>query len=351
MKRFYFVFVLLICLFICGCKSATNNQDNPGESGNNMIKQEPLFLLNGSENESIEVGSSYIEEGISVTSGYRYEIEGTLDTNNVGVYELHYLVKNESNETVKTFIRIISVVDTTSPIFVETENFDLYEKQEYTLEDFISDYYDNFTNKRNITVNILTPLFFNEPGTYVIKIELFDESGNKSLFVKKVNVLALNNYNDVNEFVNAMIEYKKAVWLLNDLIEINIDENTRLQYNTTNQILELRVKYSSTYADYAYVNIQPANNTYKSSYLTYQLNKRNEEQQEVYVLGFIAVNVDLNKKYNKDYSFDLGEYSNNDYEFFGTTKNEMLQIANECMLQTVQIYQGYIKYNWTELKK
>ena len=95
---------------------------------NNKIEQKPLVFLNGPESENIEVGSSYIEEGVSVASGYRYEIEGTLDTNNVGVYELHYLIKNESNEIVKTFTRIISVVDTISPIFVETESFDLYEK-------------------------------------------------------------------------------------------------------------------------------------------------------------------------------------------------------------------------------
>ena len=350
MKKFFLLLSLLIIIFAVGCKSQ-NNTIEPEQHQNNTIEQEPTFLLNGSENKSIEVGSTYIEEGVSVTSGYRYEIEGTLDTNNVGVYELHYLVKNESNETVKTFIRIINVVDTTSPKFVETDSFDLYEKQEYTLEDFISDYYDNFTNKKNIAVNVLTPLSFNEPGTYEIRIEFVDETGNKSLFVKKVNVLALNNYNDVNEFVNAMIEDKKAVWLLNDLIEINIDENTRLQYNTTNQILELRVKYSSNYADYAYVNIQPVNNSYKSSFLTYQLNKRNEEQQKMYILGFNAFDVDLNKKYNEDFSCDLMEYSDNDYEFFGTTKNEMLQVANECILQSIQIFQEYIKYNWTELKK
>lgn len=320
-------------------------------SPNNKTEQKPLVFLNGPESKNIEVGSSYIEEGVSVTAGYRYEIEGVLDTSNVGVYELHYLIKNESNETVKTFIRIINVIDTTAPIFVEAESFELYTKQEYTLEDFISDYYDNFTTKKNININILTPLIFNEPGTYEIKIEFVDEADNKSLFVKEVNVLALNNYNDVNEFVNAMIEDKKAIWILNDLIEINIDENIRLQYNTTNQILELRVKYSSNYADYAYVNIQPANNSYKSSFLTYQLNKKDEEQQKVYILGFSTFDVDLNKKYNEDYSFDLAEYSNNDYEFFGVTKNEMLQVANECILQTIQIYQGYIHYNWTELKK
>ena len=81
MKKIFVFFIIFIMFIVVGC--GNNNDDNKEENDKEPI----IILLNGKSKNKIEVGSSYIEEGVSMPSGYRFEISGSIDSNVVGEYD------------------------------------------------------------------------------------------------------------------------------------------------------------------------------------------------------------------------------------------------------------------------
>lgn len=338
MKKIFIFFIIFIMFIVIGC--GNNNDDNKEEND----KEQIIILLNGKSKNKIEVGSSYIEEGVSMPRGYRFEISGSIDSNVVGEYDLDYLVYDSSDTLVKTLSRKVYVIDTTGPVVVGQETNEYHTNYEYQLSDFVLDYYDLGTIKGKITVNPLSSFKFNKSGDYEIKIEFIDECNNKTTFTKNIVVVdETSAYTDVNDFIDEMDNLGKVIWSQTDVI-INVDENTRLRYYFKEAYLEIKIRVETKLGDYADVSIMPsvgATISYTQCVMNYVIYNKAEQK---YTWSNCNP-MDLTKNY-EDFSSINVNVTMNDLKL--DQEKVTLEYKEKCFEGYV-LYRKYLDYNWSEL--
>jgi hypothetical protein len=120
----------------------------------------PVIRLIGDREVTIEVGSTYTEQGATVTDNYdenlTVTITGTVDTNVVGTYTVYYNATDSNGNSAVEITRLVHVVDTTEPVINLTNtDLDIEIEVDNTNPNQYTEEYgtitDNYDATRNIT--------------------------------------------------------------------------------------------------------------------------------------------------------------------------------------------------------
>lgn len=151
----------------------------------------PSIKLNGEEEIILNLGEEYRELGaisylkkkdISDT----IEIEGNVNTNKIGIYELTYTSLNKKNNQKAEIKRKVNVVDTISPNITlkGKEEVSLYLNQKYEEPGYeVSDNYDESLDEK---VTISGEVDTTKVGTYELTYIVADSSNNTSIAKRKI---------------------------------------------------------------------------------------------------------------------------------------------------------------------
>jgi hypothetical protein len=146
----------------------------------------PVISLNGKADLSIEVGSTYTDEGATATDNYDEVITDKIVTVNsvvtdkVGTYTVTYNVTDNRGNKAVEVVRTVNVVDTTKPVIsliggsdetVILELGDTYEEPGF----IATDNYDKDITDKVIITSTINP---NVIGTYTVTYNVVDAIGN-----------------------------------------------------------------------------------------------------------------------------------------------------------------------------
>lgn len=138
------------------------------------------FSLIGGSDVTLEVHTDFTDLGalslnLDASAG-TYSVEGSVDTDVVGVYTLTYTMEGVDTPLVKT----VNVVDTTPPVItLDTVNLVYGEYTDQSWLDYIDNVTDNYSE--NITVEVSeSTVDYNATGTYDVTIKATDEAGNET---------------------------------------------------------------------------------------------------------------------------------------------------------------------------
>ncbi len=143
----------------------------------------PEISLNGSSNITLNLGENYEEYG--ATSSFQGQdttssisIEGDIDINKVGEYELTYTTLNSITKKSSSIKRIVNVVDTTPPtISLQGENnISLYVNDSYQEPGYTAT--DNYDGDITAQVVKTGEVASSKPGTYELTYSVSDSSSN-----------------------------------------------------------------------------------------------------------------------------------------------------------------------------
>lgn len=163
------VFLVLLTLFGCEAK-------------------EEVFL-NGDVSHTHEINTEYVDQGVSIPEGYTVVVEGTVNISVLGQNILMYTVLDNEGITIKTFTRVVNIVDTIAPAFdpIETLNLEVYEHSDINWESYVKELNDN--SNLEITLTIEEAIDFNTLGTYTVLVKAADTSNNEFSRTFNVNVV------------------------------------------------------------------------------------------------------------------------------------------------------------------
>lgn len=148
---------------------------------------ETEIYINGTVEETIEIGVEYVDSGVNCPETYSVITQGSVNTAQFGTYRLKYLVYSDAGEEVKVLYRYVRVVDTTPPVYIEGQNIPtLHAGFTYSVNDFLEEYTDNYQNG-GVSVEP-SKVLFTTPGSHEIQFTLSDSSGNQTVYTKTVDV-------------------------------------------------------------------------------------------------------------------------------------------------------------------
>lgn len=163
----------------------------------------PTIYLNGEDNITINYKDNYNDMGAkSYILGKDYsshiKIDGEVNTNKVGTYEIKYIIKVNYLKRSNYVTRKITVVDKEAPIInlkgekeINIKLGSNYEENGFSAEDNVD---GNITDKVKITNNIDK----NKVGKYEVIYTVTDSSNNTSNIVRYVNVIEKKVLNLIN---------------------------------------------------------------------------------------------------------------------------------------------------------
>lgn len=156
-----------------------------------------LFVLSGCgsgnkislipSQDTIELHSSWTDPGAKVIVGSSEKniySKDNVDTSKLGVYKLNYFYEDK----IKTYhiIRYVIVVDQTNPIITLKPGVDTIKIGEEWV-DSGAIVIDN--SNENLTISVIGSIDNKTSGTYEIKYEATDSSGNKAIVIRYVDVI------------------------------------------------------------------------------------------------------------------------------------------------------------------
>ncbi len=154
----------------------------------------PTIYLNGEDNITINYNDNYNDMGaksyiLGKDYSSRIKIDGEVNTNKVGTYEIKYIIKVNYLKRSNYVTRKITVVDKEAPIInlkgekeINIKLGSNYEENGFSAEDNVD---GNITDKVKITNNIDK----NKVGKYEVIYTVTDSSNNTSNIVRYVNVI------------------------------------------------------------------------------------------------------------------------------------------------------------------
>ena len=156
------------------------------------INQNVTFRLIGEEIITIDVGSSYEDEGVTATAfdkdiSDKVQIKNKVDYNKIGSYDINYYLTYVGKIYMLT--RTINIVDSVSPeIKLNGNNFiTIYVGEEYEDEGAVA--YDNYDGDVSDKIEVTSEVDSNKAGNYIITYDVKDSSGNESSAVRKIKVV------------------------------------------------------------------------------------------------------------------------------------------------------------------
>lgn len=149
---------------------------------------ENKIFINGEVEETIEVNTTFVDKGVSYPNDLTLITDSNINTSILGRQEIKYKVYSSDGELVKEMHRFVTVVDTTAPNFVPISNKTYYVGFNYTIEDFISEYSDNYNNKSTISISN-NHFLFRKAGHHGVDITFTDSSNNSTTYTTNINAV------------------------------------------------------------------------------------------------------------------------------------------------------------------
>ncbi|MDC0552063.1 DUF5011 domain-containing protein, partial [Flavobacteriaceae bacterium] len=151
----------------------------------------PVITLIGDNSITIEVGSTYTDEGATVTDNYDTEISvtttGSVDSDTVGVYTITYTATDVNGNSATTVTRTVNVVDTTAPVITLIGDNPITIEVGDTFTDPGASATDNYDTEISVTVS--GEVNSENIGSYTLAYTATDSSGNTTTATRTVNVV------------------------------------------------------------------------------------------------------------------------------------------------------------------
>mgnify|MGYP003340744852 FL=1 len=156
----------------------------------------PVITLLGDDPLIVEVNSSYIEPGASVSDNFDGNITGTLiinssfvNTSVVGTYYVTYnSTDNASNNAIEV-TRTVNIVDTTKPVITITGDASIIHEAKTPYNDEGATALDNYDGSITNALNIQNTVNAYQKGTYTVTYNVSDNNGNDAIEkIRTVNV-------------------------------------------------------------------------------------------------------------------------------------------------------------------
>lgn len=304
---------LLLTVFLSGC-----------------VEKES-FLINGLVTETIEVGSDYVDPGVTMPEKYNLIITGEVDADHIGTYKRDYEIYTDNGEHVKTLSRFVIVKDSQPPTYTANDNQVYYAGINYTVDDFILDYQDNYDSVHELTVESNRDLVFNESGIADVTIIITDKSGNSNEFYKPVEVifdfekLISSIYADQSYKVN-----KGTTGVGSSYITVTIDSNTSISYFSTGSIHFLK-SFTSNLGTRSSIQISAKYGEFDKASLNYHISGKGSS----YSVGFLTFDA------TNDYTtLEFDKYDNM-INNLALKESDMLNEMNPKVLDTLNLFIRY----------
>ncbi|MBR2376335.1 MAG: hypothetical protein IKA85_00965 [Clostridia bacterium] len=149
---------------------------------------ENKIFINGDVEETIEVNTIFEDKGVSYPKDLTLITDGSIDTSRLGRQQLKYKVYSSDGELVKEMHRFVMVVDTTPPTYIATDTKTYYVGFNYTVNDFISEYSDNYNNQSTIVISN-NNFIFTSAGQHKVSITFTDSSNNSASYTTDINAV------------------------------------------------------------------------------------------------------------------------------------------------------------------
>jgi hypothetical protein len=172
---------------------ATDIYGNSAESVTRTVNvvdtTKPVITLNGSANVTIEVFTSYIDAGATVTDNYDASVSvtpgGVVDVNTLGTYTITYTATDIYGNSADSVTRTVNVVDTTKPVITISGGSIIGLTKGDTYNDAGATGTDNLDG---VTVIPSGTVNTNIVGGYTITYTATDSNNNTSTAIRKVYV-------------------------------------------------------------------------------------------------------------------------------------------------------------------
>ena len=167
---------------------ATDSQGNVANvvtrTVNLVDTQAPVMSLIGDLSQTIQVKSSYTEQGVSAIDNYDVSIPfssitvtGSVDVNTVGTYLIDYDVSDSSGNGAVTITRTVVVEDTEAPVIILAGDADITLEADSSYSDAGASVTDNYNTGLTASVD-LSSLDLSTVGVYTLTYSVSDSSGN-----------------------------------------------------------------------------------------------------------------------------------------------------------------------------
>ena len=189
----------------------------------------PVITLTGDPIVTIEVDSTYADEGATALDNYDGDITttivetGTVDASTVGVYTLSYNVTDASGNVAVEVTRTVNVVDTTIPVITLTGDPIVTIEVDSTYADEGATALDNYDGDITTTIIETGAVDASTVGGYTLSYNVTDAAGNVAVEVTRtVNVTEVLGLNSAE--INTVSVYPNPTtsnWTVESLSSIN----------------------------------------------------------------------------------------------------------------------------------
>ena len=165
-------------------EASGNSLLNFAEDVTNTLDTPPVITLNGTNPQTIELGSGYTELGATTNDGSEITIDTTEFIDEIGTYSIYYDSTDTAGNNAIRIIRTVNIVDTTPPLIT------LNGANPQTIE-LGSGYTElGATTNDGSSVTINSDEFRDTIGTYSIYYDSTDTAGNNATqAIRTVNVI------------------------------------------------------------------------------------------------------------------------------------------------------------------
>lgn len=293
---------------------------------------ENKIFINGDVEETIEVNTIFEDKGVSHPKDLTLITDGSIDTSRLGRQQIKYMVYSSDGELVKEMHRFVSVVDTTAPTYIATDSKTYYVGFNYTVNDFISEYSDNYNNQSTILISN-NNFIFTSAGQHNVSITFTDSSNNSASYTTNINAIL-----DIEKLIYEVYKnqtYKISTSSLDNskYIKVNIDSKSSLGYFDSGSLHYLEevetslgkratIQISANYGNFnnARVNFHVSGNTYNIYSVGFAT--VDATQQSVVVSSFRSTINDLNldtSKMIEELNLNLNTVLNNFQDYMQNT--------------------------------
>lgn len=197
----------------------------------------PVISLKGNNEIRIEAGSTYIDEGVTVSDNYDKDINSKLSvinpvgTTKLGEYTVTYNVKDSNNNIATEVTRKVIVVDTTAPVIELNGNGEITIPTGIAYIDLKAKVKDNYDSEREIEGIIykngteVNDIDVSVLGDYVIKYNTVDSNSNIADEVERiVHVRKAIQFIDYSNNIQSKEVYTNSNDILLNTIKVDVDE-------------------------------------------------------------------------------------------------------------------------------
>jgi hypothetical protein len=292
-----------------------------------------IIQIRGQVSLTIEVGTDYIEEGVIFPEKYTLIANGDVNTDRLGTYELTYSIYTDEGELVKKLNRFINVVDTQSPSYVESTSHIFYAGIDYSVDDFLESYSDNYDDILDLSIISNSDFRFNEIGYPNIEINISDTSNNETIYTNSIDVVLdfekLIDYIYSNQY---LLVSKGTTGIGSSYVKVRIDSNRSFTYFDSGSIHYVK-SFSSNLGTGASIQISANYGEFSNAHLNYHINGSNGQ----YSVGFLSFNA-IN-----DYDSLTFSTFNNSINNLNLNENDMINEMNPKVLDTLNEFKNYVE--------